>query len=62
MQRANKQLAQYEQIRKFRVLEREFTIDDGELTPTMKVRRMNVIENFKTLIAQMYAGGGPADN
>ena len=62
VQRANKQLAQYEQIRKFRVLDREFTIDDGELTPTMKVRRMNVIENFKTLIAGMYVGGGPADN
>ena len=56
VQRANKQLAQYEQIRKFRVLEREFTIDDGELTPTMKVRRMKVIENFKAKIAEMYAG------
>jgi long-chain acyl-CoA synthetase len=36
---ANKQLAGFEQIRKFRILERDFTIESGELTPTMKIRR-----------------------
>ena len=54
--RANKQLAPFEQIRKFRILERDFAIDQGELTPTMKVRRAKVIENFRSTIAEMYAG------
>jgi long-chain acyl-CoA synthetase len=54
--RVNKNLAPYEQIRKYRVLDRDFSIDQGELTPTMKVRRMRVLENWKPLIQEMYAG------
>ncbi len=54
--RANKQLASFEQIRKFRVLERDFSIETGELTPTMKVRRMKVIENHRNLISELYMG------
>jgi long-chain acyl-CoA synthetase len=52
----NRQLASFEQIRKFKVLEREFTIETGELTPTMKVRRGRVLENYKPLISEMYMG------
>ena len=37
----------FEQIRKFRVLERDFSIETGELTPTMKVRRNRVLENHR---------------
>jgi long-chain acyl-CoA synthetase len=54
--RVNKQLAHYEQIRKYRILPRELTIDEGELTATMKVRRSRVIENFREQIAELYAG------
>jgi len=54
--RVNKQLADFEQIRKFRILEREFTIEDGELTPTMKVRRGRALENFRSVISEMYMG------
>jgi len=54
--KANKQLAPYEQIRKFRILDRDFSQDAGELTPTMKVRRVKVIENFRHHIVEMYAG------
>lgn len=56
VQRANKQLAPFEQIRKFRVLDRDFSIETGELTPTMKVRRDKVLENFRAQVAEMYAG------
>jgi long-chain acyl-CoA synthetase len=56
VQRANKQLASFEQIRKFRILEREFTIEAGEVTPTMKVRRGKVLENHRELISELYAG------
>ncbi len=54
--RVNKQLAPFEQIRKYRVLPREFTIEAGELTATMKVRRARAMENFKEQIDELYAG------
>jgi long-chain acyl-CoA synthetase len=52
----NKQLAPFEQIRKFKILEREFSIESGELTPTLKVRRSRVLENYRTLVSEMYMG------
>jgi long-chain acyl-CoA synthetase len=52
----NKQLAPFEQIRKYRILDRELTIENGELTATMKVRRARVLENFKRDIEELYAG------
>ena len=54
--RVNRHLAPFEQIRKFRVLERDFSIEHGELTATMKLRRGRVLENHRALIAEMYAG------
>jgi long-chain acyl-CoA synthetase len=54
--RANQRLAPFEQIRKFRILERDFTIEHGELTPTMKVRRAKVLENFRSAVSELYAG------
>ncbi len=56
VQRVNKQLAPFEQVRKFRVITREFSIEEGELTATMKVRRMRVLENFRDHIEELYAG------
>ncbi len=52
----NKQLPGFEQIRKFRILEREFTIESGELTPTMKVRRGRVLENYRSVVSELYMG------
>ncbi len=52
----NKQLASFEQVRKFKILERDFSIEEGELTPTMKVRRNRVLENHRTLVSEMYMG------
>src|SRR5260370_34612657 len=54
--RVNKQLAPFEQIRKFRVLERDFSIEHGELTPTMKVRRSRVLENHRSTVSELYMG------
>jgi long-chain acyl-CoA synthetase len=56
VRRVNKQLAQFEQIRRFRVLPRDFSVDTGELTPTMKVRRARVLENFRADVAELYEG------
>ena len=54
--RVNKQLAPFEQVRKYRILSRDFSIEEGELTATMKVRRSRAMENFKEDIAELYAG------
>jgi long-chain acyl-CoA synthetase len=54
--RVNKQLAPFEQIRKFRVIERDFSIETGELTPTMKVRRNRVLENHREVVSELYMG------
>jgi long-chain acyl-CoA synthetase len=52
--RVNKQLAPFEQVKRFRILEREFTIEKGEVTATMKVRRKQVLENFKAELDSLY--------
>lgn len=56
IRRVNKQLAPFEHIKRFRILQREFSIDRGELTPTMKVRRKQVLDNYKAIISELYLG------
>ncbi len=58
VQKVNKQLAPFEQIRKYHVLERDFTIEEGELTPTMKVRRQRVLENHRRIVSDLFMGRG----
>ena len=54
--RVNKQLAPFEQVRKYRILSRDFTIEQGELTATMKLRRTQALANCKAQIDELYAG------
>ena len=54
--RVNKQLADFERIRRFKLLDREFSIEHGELTPTMKLRRARVLENHRALVNELYLG------
>ena len=54
--RVNRQLAPFEQVRRYRILTRDFSIERGELTATMKVRRARAMENFKEDIERLYAG------
>src|SRR4051794_14723788 len=54
--RVNGQLADFERIRRFRILDREFSIEHGELTPTMKLRRARALENHKALLTELYPG------
>ena len=53
IQRTNKQLAPFEAIRNFSVLDKDFTVDNEELTPTLKPRRQ-IIERYKKLIEDLY--------
>ncbi len=59
--RVNKQLADFERIRRFKVLDREFSIEHGELTPTMKIRRSRVLEIHKALVSELYLGREATD-
>jgi long-chain acyl-CoA synthetase len=51
-----KDLANFERVRKFTLLAKPFTIEDGELTPTQKVRRSVVEQRYSHLIESMYQG------
>ncbi len=52
--KVNKDLARVEQIKKFKVLDKPFSIEGGELTPTLKVKRKVVNENYADVIETMY--------
>ena len=52
----NKQLNHWERIRYFHLIKRALTIENGELTPSMKLSRVNVEKHFKNEIMQMYVG------
>ncbi|MBI2931902.1 MAG: long-chain fatty acid--CoA ligase [Planctomycetes bacterium] len=54
----NKGLAPFESIKKFELLDKDFTIEGGELTPTMKVKRRVVEKKYADLIARIYAEDG----
>ncbi|HIO36981.1 MAG TPA: hypothetical protein EYN21_07730, partial [Candidatus Marinimicrobia bacterium] len=51
----NQQFSSPEQVKKFSILPRDFTIDDGELTPTLKIRRKQISANWSDQIEAMYA-------
>ena len=50
----NANFARVEQIKKFTILPRQLSIEGGELTPTLKVKRNKVAEHFATEIESMY--------
>lgn len=51
----NKELASYESIKKFRILPKDFTIESGELTPSLKLKRKVCVERYRSEIDGMYA-------
>ena len=48
-------LASYERIKKFRLLAQPFSQEKGEITPTLKIKRRVIEENYKPIIEEMYA-------
>lgn len=51
----NKEFSHWEQVKKFKLLQEEWSIDGGELTPTLKLRRKKVYEKYMAQIEEMYA-------
>jgi long-chain acyl-CoA synthetase len=54
IRRANKRLERWETIKKYVILERDLLLELDELTPSLKVRRANVLAHFSTVIDDIY--------
>jgi long-chain acyl-CoA synthetase len=50
----NKELASYETIKRFKILEHDFTIESGELTPSVKVKRKVINDRYKDVFDSFY--------
>ncbi|HXV77964.1 MAG TPA: long-chain fatty acid--CoA ligase [Candidatus Polarisedimenticolaceae bacterium] len=50
----NKQLASFESVKKFHILPRDFSIEEGELTPTLKIKRKVVFERYRGELDALY--------
>jgi long-chain acyl-CoA synthetase len=44
-----------EQVKKFELLPHEWTIDSGELTPTLKLKRKVIMEKYKAAVERIYS-------
>jgi long-chain acyl-CoA synthetase len=51
---ANAQYARVEQIKRFKILDRDFTIDTGELTPSLKLKRNVIYTNLAEVFERLY--------
>ena len=51
---ANKEFGHVEQVKKFKLLDKEWTIEDGELTPTLKVKRKVILARYEAFVQEMY--------
>ncbi len=51
----NASFARVEQVRKFEVLPRSFSVEEGELTPTLKLRRRQIAESWAEVIERIYS-------
>ncbi|HET9102228.1 MAG TPA: long-chain fatty acid--CoA ligase [Solirubrobacteraceae bacterium] len=56
LDRANEHYAQVEQIKKFTILDRDLSVEDGELTPTLKVKRNVINERYADRFDALYGG------
>ena len=51
----NSDLSRFEQIKRFAILPRDFTAEDGEVTPTLKLKRRVCQEHFAAEIEALYS-------
>jgi long-chain acyl-CoA synthetase len=57
VERANKDLSSYESIKKFAILDEDFTVENGLLTPTMKMKRKLIVARYTSVIESLYTQG-----
>ena len=54
LENLNKSLAIVEKVRKFKLIKEEFTIENGMLTPTLKLKRKKILEKYKQDLEKLY--------
>ena len=54
LENTNKNLTLIEKIKKFILIHEEFTINNGMLTPTLKLKRKEIIKNYKQQLENLY--------
>ena len=59
VEEVNARFARIEQVKRFEILERDFSQEAGELTPTLKVKRPVVLEHFGDRVARLYGDAPP---
>jgi long-chain acyl-CoA synthetase len=54
IEKLNKSLSLVEKVKKFKIIDQEFTIENGMLTPTLKLKRKKILENYKEDLEKLY--------
>lgn len=54
VEQLNKHLNRWEQVKKFSIIDRELTVEAGDLTPSLKLKRKSVVDNFHGSIDELY--------
>ena len=54
LENLNKSLSLVEKVKKFKLIEEEFTIENGMLTPTLKLKRKKILEKYKDALEKLY--------
>ena len=54
LEKLNKNLSLVEKVKKFKLINDEFTIENGMLTPTLKLKRKKILENYKDDLEKLY--------
>jgi long-chain acyl-CoA synthetase len=55
IQKYNKRFSHIEQIKKFELIKNDWTVETGELTPTLKLKRKVIVEKYKDVIEKIYS-------
>ena len=54
LENLNKNLSLVEKVKKFKLINEEFTIENGMLTPTLKLKRKKILEKYKNELEKLY--------
>ena len=54
LENLNKNLSLVEKVKKFKIITEEFTIENGMLTPTLKLKRKKILERYKADLEKLY--------
>ena len=58
--RANGTVSKAEGIREFRILDRDFSAEEGHMTPSLKMRRAAILKDFSAVVEDIYSGSRPS--